>query len=60
MDELDTYDRRMEERDGVKVRHLRRIAEALELIAGALATSTTYVPDDGDDGDFIRVGLGAR
>jgi len=33
---LDAYDRRNEERDGQKVKHLRRIADATERIAAAL------------------------
>ena len=33
---LDAYDRRSEERDGQKVKHLRRIADATERIAAAL------------------------
>lgn len=44
--ELDAYDRREEDRDATKVKHLRRIADALETIASAMAPEGVSHPDD--------------
>jgi len=51
-DELYDFDLRMEERDVTKVKHLRRIADAVERIARSLEGESSYEPDD--DG-FFRV-----
>ena len=45
-DRLNDYDRGMEQRDVVKVRHLRRIADALEAIAAAAQTNLPPPTDE--------------
>jgi|AntRauTorcE11898_2_1112593.scaffolds.fasta_scaffold05050_3 hypothetical protein len=43
---IDEYDAKMEQRDVTKVKHSRRIADALERIADALELGYTYEAEE--------------
>lgn len=58
MSEVDEYDRRMEQLEKTKVKHLRRIADALEKIAAGALVPQKYLTGLDTEHDVIETDQG--